>query len=188
MCTTNATSTTSDLCNVLNPTTTIIDPITVTPITSTEGAANNYSISYVMKKNLTNGTDEATFSGQLDEIDGDLVDQMMDLLVSIVGDMIRSSAIATYTDPTGFDDSVTLVNESTFRNFFLNDGAAVNYPTTSIVGKKISHIVDSLYNIFTRIKYHIETMSEITLTCINQPYLLDTKITSCFFEFELIYN
>lgn len=179
--------TTGCTCEVVS---TIINPKTINPITSTEVASNKYSIEAEIKPRNTSGTQCTTRAGIASgATNADIIEYIQTELYDVVTEIIRTVVAEDYEGPAFslVDGTVTV---STFQIIVQNVGGQTTFTSpTAVQTAKINYIAQVLYPIFVQINDHIESVGDSTSICvIGAPRIFQGTVSNCLFCLKLIYN
>lgn len=186
-------NTTSACGGVCSTETTVINPVTVTPITSTEEASNKYSIQTEIKPRNGSGSQSSTYTGQgVGDTNEAVVASVHNHLVEVVVDIARSIIGEDYTGPVAFVGATHLASLTDFQNYFSNTGSVdPDYvPVTNVTKKaQIDFISQVMYPLFLSVQTHIEGAESAIVVCASgSSRVLRISIKNCLFCLTFIYN
>lgn len=172
---------------------TVINPVVVTPITSTEEASNKYSIQTEIKPRNGSGSQSSTYTGQgVGETNDAIVASVHNHLVEVVVDIARSIIGEDYTGPVAFNGPTHLATLTAFQNYFSNAGSVdPDYvPVTNVTKKaQLDYISQVMYPLFLSVETHIEGSESSVVVCASgSSRVLKITIKNCLFCLTFIYN
>lgn len=201
--TTTSTALVDDSCTCGTTTETVIDPVTVKPVTASEEASNKYSVQTEIKSRNGSGTQKNTRAGTATgennteltaSMHAELVDITVEIIRSIIGDTYTSSAfdgIITSGTPDPILASLTDLN--TFQGYFIAGGTtdlpAASTPLTPTQSAQVNYIAQVMYPVFLSIQKHIGGASGDIIVCTSgNSRVFQVSIKNCLFCLKFIYN
>lgn len=195
---------------------TVINPLTITPVTASAAADNKWSVQSTLKARNGNGAQTSKYAGQVTgDTTQDKVNAMHTELVGIATDLIRGVIGESYEGPAlnaGVFDPTYLYNDNTdgvsgtavailtdltaFQNYFLNigdDAGNAEAANTAVTGTQniayVNYISQALFQVFQSIQRHIEGADTNFVVCPSgSSRVIKIEIDNCVVCFEFIYN
>lgn len=175
----------------------VIDPKTITPITSCEEASNKYSIETTIKARNGSGTQSNTRAGSatgdntaaiVASAHAELVEVTVEIIRAVIGDTYGSTAVDASTAIL-----TSLTDLATFQGYFTTGGhtdlPAVNTALTTTQIAYVNYITQAIYQVFRSIQTHIEGAESSLIICTSgNSRVFQASVKNCLFCLTYIYN